>query len=235
MEKPTRMRHLLCLLLLVPSLSAAPSNGPRTCRILFLGAPDSAPETLQLFDGTASQEVELPRMNLSKIYQLPAGPLVIRMLTTAPAKPEAFPPDAPKAIIPEALAEFYLLVSSDSSNPIAPVKLQVIDADPVKFKNGQMLWFNLTSSSVGGRVGTENLTMAPNSKTILNAPASTNEDYNVNLSFRLPGEDRLNPLCETKWQHDTRTRSVLFVINQDGAGIPRVLGFSDFREPAEKP
>ncbi|MES2922769.1 MAG: hypothetical protein V4819_14540 [Verrucomicrobiota bacterium] len=227
------MRHLLCLLLLIPCLASAQSKGSRTCRVLFLGAPDGAPEKLQLFDGSASQEVELPRMNLSPVYKLPAGPLVIRMLTTAPAKPEAVSPDAPKAAIPEAMAEFYLLVSNDPANKIAPVKLQIIDADPAKFKKGQMMWFNLTPNSVGGQVGTENLAMAANSKTILNAPAAKNGDYNVNLSFRTPGDERLNPLCETKWQYDAGTRTVLFVISQEGVRIPRVLGFPDYREPEE--
>ncbi|MES2661074.1 MAG: hypothetical protein V4689_20800 [Verrucomicrobiota bacterium] len=228
------MRHLLCLLFLIPNLALAQSNGSRTCRILFLGAPDDAPEKLQLFDGTASQEVELPRMNLSKVYPLPAGALVIRMLTTAPAKPEEASPDAPKAAIAESLGDFYLLVSSDPSNKIAPVKLQVIDADPAKFKNGQMLWFNLTANSVGGQVGTQKLAMTANSRTILDAPASKSEDFNVNLSFRIPGDERLHPLCETKWQHDSRSRTVLFVINQGGSRVPRILGFPDYREPAEK-
>ncbi len=228
------MRHLLCLLFLVPCLAAAQSKGSRTCRILFLGAPDGAPETLQLFDGTASQQVELPRMNLSPVYKLPAGPIVIRMMTAAPAKPEAVPPDAPKAVIPEALADFYLLVSTDPANKIAPVKLQVIDADPAKFKKGQMMWFNLTANSVGGQVGTENLAMAPNSKIILNAPAAKNGDYNVNLSFRTPDDERLNPLCETKWQYDAGRRAVLFVVPQEGVRIPRVLGFSDHRAAEEK-
>ncbi|MES2924796.1 MAG: hypothetical protein V4819_24795 [Verrucomicrobiota bacterium] len=227
------MRRLLCLLLLVPCLASAQS-GSRTCRVLFLGAPDGAPEKLQLFDGSASQEVELPRMNLSPVYKLPSGPLVIRMLTTAPAKPELVSPDAPKAVIPETMAEFYLLVSNDPANKIAPVKLQVIDADPAKFRKGQMLWFNLTANSIGGQVGTESLAMAANSKTILNAPAAKNGDYNVNLSFRMPGDERLNPLCETKWQYDAGTRTVLFVIPQEGVRIPRVLGFPDYRAAEEK-
>ena len=231
------MRHLLCLLLLVPSLATAESKGSRTCRILYLGAPEGAPETLQLFDGTASQPVELPQMNLSPIYKLPGGPLIIRLLTSAPTKPEAVPPDAPQAVIPEAMSDFYLLISTDPANKIAPVKLQVIDADPAKFKKGQMLWFNLTANSVGGQVGSENLAMPANSKTLLNAPANKNGDYPVNLNFRAPGDARLNPLCETKWQYDAGTRTVLFVINQQGAHIPRVLGFPDYRaeEKTDKP
>lgn len=224
------MRCLLCLLYLLPALAAAQGKGPNTCRLLFLGAPDGAPEKLQLFDGTTSQEVELPRMNLSPVYHLPAGPLTLRMLAAAPAKPEGVSPDAPQAVIPETVTDFYLLVSSDPANKIAPVRLQVIDANPSQFKKGQMLWFNLTPYSVGGQLGTENLTMAANSRKIVNAPASGNEDYNVNLSFRIPGDERLYPLCETKWQHNSRARTVFFVISQQDSRTPRVLGFPDFRE-----
>jgi len=228
------MRRLLALIFALSVLGTTPSMAGRTCRVLFLAAPDNAPEKLQLFDGKASQEVELPQMNLSPVYKLPAGELVIRLLTTAPLKPEEVSPDAPKAAVPESLTDFYLLVSSDPANKIVPVKLQVIDADASKFRPGQMLWFNLTPNSVGGQVGTEQLAMAANSKAIMNAPASKNEDYNVNLSFRMPGNEVLYPLCETKWRHDPRSRSVLFVIPQAGSRSPRVLGFPDFREPEKK-
>lgn len=226
------MRYLFSLLLIVPTLAAAQSKGARTCRILFLGAPDDAPEKLQLFDGAASQEVELPQMNLSPIYKLPTGPLVVRLLATAPAKPAEVSPDAPKATVAESVADFYLLVSSDPANKLVPVKLQVIDADAAKFKRGEMLWFNLTANSIGGQVGSEQLAMAANSRTIVKPPAAENEDFNVNLSFRMPGDERLHPLCETKWLHDTRSRKLFFVVSQAGSRIPRVLGFPDYRDAA---
>lgn len=228
------MRRFTLLLCLLSALATPRSMAGRTCRILFLGAPDNAPETLQLFDGKASQPVELPQMNLSPVYKLPPGDILIRLLTTAPAKPEEVSPDAPKAAIPDALNDFYLLISSDPDNKIAPVKMQVIDADAAKFKPGQMLWFNLTPNSIGGQVGTQQLAMTANSRVILDAPATKNEDYNVNLSFRMPGNEVLYPLCETKWQHDVRSRTVQFVIVQSGSRAPRVLGFPDFREPEKK-
>lgn len=226
-----RLFHLLCLLSLV---ATAHAKTARTCRILFLGAPDGAPEKLHLFDGTNSQEVELPQMNLSPVYPLPAGPLVLRMLPSAPAKPQDVSPEAPKATLAEAITDCYLLVSTDPTNKIAPVKLQIIDADPAKFTNGQMLWFNLTNNSVGGQVGDVQLAMAANSRKIIEPPAAGNDDYNVNLSYRMPGNERLYPLCETKWQHDTRSRTVVFVVAQQGTRTPRVLGFPDYREPAPK-
>jgi len=226
------MRHFFCLLLLFPILAVGQSKGNRTCRILFLGAPDNAPEKLHLFDGVGSQEVELPQMNLSSVYKLPAGPLVVRLLAAAPTKPEDVSPDAPKTTVAEAVKDFYLIVSSDPANKIVPVKLQIIDANAAKFKLGEMLWFNLTTNSIGGRVGTEQISMAANSQAIVKSPASENVDYNVNLSFRMPGNELLYPLCETKWLHDTRARSLVFVVSQAGNRAPRILGFPDYRDAA---
>ena len=221
------MQRFFCMLFLLTALAAAAeSKGPRTFRILFLGAPAGAPEKLHLFDGTSSQEVELPRMNLSPVYQLPGGPLNIRMLPAAVAKPADVPPDAPGARIVETVTDLYLLVSSDPSNKIVPVKLQVIDVNAANFKQGEMLWFNLTANSIGGQLGTQQLAMTPNSKTIVKSPAANNDDYNVNLSFRMPGNDRLYPLCETKWLHDTRSRKLFFVVTFDTFFGPpkRLLG-----------
>ena len=228
------MRRLLCLLCLLPALAAAESKGPRTCRILFLAAPPDAPEKLHLFDGTASQAVELPRMNLSPVYKLPGGPLVIRMLPAPAAKPEDVNPAAPAATLAESVTDFYLLVSSDPTNKIVPVKLQVIDVNVANFRQGEMLWFNLTANSVGGKLGSEQLAMPPNSKAIVKSPATKNEDYEVNLTYRMPGNERLYPLCETKWLHDTRSRTLFFVISQADNRTPRVLGFPDYREAPEK-
>jgi hypothetical protein len=228
-----QMCRILFLLTLLSSLATAETKGSRTCRILFLGAPDDAPKELLLFDGKTSQEVELPRMNLSPVYQLPAGPLVLRMLTSPVTKPEEIDPQSPKATVPEAVNDLYLLVSSDPSNKVAPVRLQVIDANPGKFHTGQMLWFNLTKNRVGGQIGSQKLAMEPNSRIILDAPASANEDYQVNVTYRIPGNEQLYPLCETKWSHNPDARTIFFIIGQEGSRTPRILGFPDSREPTD--
>ncbi|MEY3896361.1 MAG: hypothetical protein RLZZ214_1881 [Verrucomicrobiota bacterium] len=133
------MRSILILLCLIPTLVTAQTKGARTCRILFLGAPAGSPEKLHLFDGTASQEVELPQMNLSPIYKLPAGAITLALLPASASKPQEVSLDAPKASVAETLTDIYLLVTSDSSNKIAPVKFQVIDVNSIKFRKGQML------------------------------------------------------------------------------------------------
>lgn len=228
------MRLLAILCCLFPLALAAQDQGGRTCRLVFLGAGDSDPQTLHLHDGTRSREVDLPRLNLSKIYPLPGGALTVRLLATPPADGEAANPAAPSAKIPETMGDLYLLVSPDPANKVAPVRLQVIDAGSDKFRNGQQLWFNLTAHEVGGQVGKRSLAMKPRSRVVLEAPATRSEEYKVNLNFRIAGKDTLYPLCETNWQHDPDSRIVLFVVNEGGSRAPRVLGFPDRREDSGK-
>ena len=226
------MRHLLYIVLLLVSLHTVQAKGGRTCRIVYLNAPDQAPETLQLFDGKKSQRVELPSINFSPIYQISPGPILLKMLPAAETDPKKVSPDAPSVAIPNAVTDFYLLVSSDPANAVAPVKLEIIDA--TKFAKGQMLWFNLTANRLDGQIGTEKLALGGNSQAILNPPATKNEDYNVNISFVKPDSELLQPFCETIWRHDPQVRNVFFVITNEGARAPRVMGLRDQRETAKK-
>ena len=233
------MRLPLFILLLVSLAAHAAEKSARTCRILFLNGTSDAPQTLHLFDGEGSQEVELTRMGFSSVYQIRSGALSLAMLPSPPApaaagSPPAIPADAPKAAIAEAITDFYLIVSSDPANKVAPVKMQVINADAANFKRGQMLWYNLTDSKVGGIVGSRKLLVEPNSRLILDAPANGLEDYHVNIHFLPPGKERPEPLCETNWTHDPRSRSVFFILKPVGSLIPRILGFPDFRETVKQ-
>lgn len=224
---------LLTLLSLLPALPAV-AQGKRTCRILFLEAPENAPRTLHLFDGTNTLEVELPRMNFSPTYPISSSATAIALLPAPPADPTAIPAGAPTARLAETVTDFYLILSHDPANAIAPVRIQLIDANPTRFRTGQMLWFNLTPNSVGGTLGSQKLNLAANSRAIIDAPANSAEDYLVNLAYRIPENPNLYPLCETKWLHDPRSRSVYFIFNTPGVRTPRILGFHDFRQP-EKP
>lgn len=228
------MKLLFTFLALSAAVAFGQSAPKHTCRILFLDGPDSAPETLHLFDGTSSQEVDLPRMNFSKVYELPAGDLVLQLLPGPIEDPEMVPAGAPSAKVPASVGDFYLLLTSDPANKVAPVRMQVINASSERLKRGQMLWFNLTKNTIGGTVGSEKLVIKPGSRTTLDPPAGTNTSYPVDLAFRIPGKEHLYPLCETRWNHDPRSRSVAFIISKEGVRTPRVMVFPDYREPQKK-
>lgn len=233
------MRIPIFALFLLSLAAQAADEGSRTCRILFLDGTDDGPEKLQLFDGTSSQEVELTRMGFSPTYKIIPGDLTLTLLPKPPAPPATagdppvIPPDAPKAALAAAISDFYLIISSDPSNKIAPVKIQVVNASAGNFKPGQQLWFNLTGNTIGGAIGSQKLSIKPNSRIILDAPANKQEDYHVNIQFLPPGKQRVEPLCETNWTHDPRSRSVYFVVNTGGI-LPRIFGFPDFRQPQKK-
>ena len=228
------MRAALFLLILSLAATAAEKSA-RTCRILFIAAPESALKTLYLFDGKTAQEVELTRMGFSPIYKVSPEAVSLALLPTAPPTPatgaaSVIPAGAPVAGIAASIRDFYLIVFSDPANRVAPVKMQVVDADTANFKPGQMLWFNLTQNKVGGIVGTRKLAINPNSRLILEEPASRLEEYHVNIRFVAPGKERPEPLCETNWFHDPRSRSVLFILQPQGSNVPRIQGFPDFRD-----
>ena len=156
------------------------------------------------------------------------------LLPSAPADPEQIPAGAPSVAVPATVTDFYLLVTSDPDNKVAPVRMNLIDASAGRLKRGQMLWYNLTDKAVGGKVGSERLAMKPGARFVLDPPARGHENYPVNLSYRIVGNDSLYPLCETQWLHDPRSRSVAFVFTLPGVRTPRVLVFPDYRGMEEE-
>lgn len=224
-------RNLLAVLslsLLCGTAFAQEKPENKTCRILFLERPAAAPQTLYLFDGVSTREVNLPGMNLSPVYELPPTTTAIALLTEIPVDPKVLPPGAPTAKIPGTLVDFYLLLMSDPSNKIAPVKMHLVNANNDKLQLGQMMWFNLTDMTIGGRLGTEKILLNPRSQAIMDAPAPAG-DYSVSLAYRVSGKELTYPICETQWTHDPRSRSLAFVIAKEGARTPRVHVYPDFR------
>ena len=225
--------HLLALLFL-SCAAHGQKAAERTCRILFLERPSGASATMHLFDGAASREVDLPGMNLSKVYVLPTGPLHLALLPAPLDDPEKLPPGAPSATVPESATDIFLLVMSDPANKIAPVRMHVVDAGAAKLRRGQTLWFNLTQLAVGGKLGSETIVLKPMSRAVMDSPRNDAGDYHVHLAYRREGKEHLYPICETRWTHDPRSRNLGLVIARQGSRIPRVLVFPDFREEKRK-
>ena len=224
----------VCLFFLFHLSLVGIAEAQRTCRILFIGAAKGAPKELVLFDGEGYQEVELPKMNLSPVYKLPAGDISLRLLTKQPETPEQIPAGAPGVEVAEGIGDFYLLISNDPKNKVIPVAMKVVDADPGKFRRGEMLWFNLTENRIGGKLGSEKFDLKPNSRQISKAPINEAGQFPVELYFLMPGKEDIWPLCETKWIHNPNGRVVMFVISEKGVRVPRLMGFPDFRQEEKR-
>lgn len=221
------MRLILLLLLFASVLSAQESE--RTCRILFLNAPQQASSKYYLFDGQKSQEVTLPRLSFSPIYKLQPGDIKLWLLTSPVAKAEEIPPGSPSVIVDAAMIDLYLLITNDPTNSVLPLRMQIVNANYDKIGLGEMLWINLTKKHLAGKIGRSSLKLAPNSSTMVNKPASSPEDYPVEIYFRVAGDDRTHPLIESQWRHDPRSRCVVFVFDEGRRRAPRIKSFSDFR------
>ena len=141
--------------------------------------------------------------------------LKLRLLTSPVADPESIPADAPAAVVPEDHADFYLLITSDRQNPVAPVRMGIINANDTHLARGQMLWFNLTDKAVAGTVGREKITIKPGARELIKEPRSGKGDYPVDLYFLIKGDNFIHPLCETQWRHDPRSRSLVFIMTEN--------------------
>ncbi len=226
------MSRILLIVLLFPFLATAKEKPAqkRTCRIVFLAPPADAPTNLFLFDGVASQEVAMPEMNFSPTYRVRAGEAVLSLTPEAMAKGGKVPVGAPNAKLPAAFSDFYIVITHDPSNTVAPVSLQILDAGPEKFRKGQMLWYNLTPNMISGQLGSQKLELAGHARAIIYDPANANEPFEVNLSYLTPGDPVPRPISQTQWIHDTRPRMVMFVHGKEGNVAPKITGFKDLRE-----
>lgn len=217
--------------LLLSAASGEPARGTRAIRILFLNASNQAPRTAHLFDGRSSHEVELSRMNLSPVYKLPGGALQLHLLAQSVTNSKQIPAKAPAALIPETMGDAYLLCLADPENPILPLRIDVVDAGKEKFRDGMMMWFNLTPHSVAGKVGTEKVQLRPDSRVLVKPPTDEADSYPVIMLHMIRGDDQVYPICETRWMHDPKSRQLVFVYEEAGKRLPRIQGFPDFRPP----
>jgi hypothetical protein len=155
----------------------------------------------------------------------------LKMLSSPIVDPFVVPEGAPFVVLPEDFQHVYLLVISDPKNKVTPVKMLVVNANYDKIGRGEMLWFNLTKSTVAGYIGSQKLQIKPGARSLIKAPASGQKDYSVKVAYRMLGEESIRPLCETRWSHDARSRSLVFIVNEKNRKLPRIRSFSDYRIP----
>lgn len=223
-------RHLIAVSIITLFLASGPVSA-QEFRVLYLTPPADAPDTLFLFDGKSTTEVDIPNLNLSRPYDLPDGTRKIWLLAAPPVDPEEIPEKTPSAIIPENIGDFYLILTNDSANKQIPLQLRIVGADPGNFPQGGMLWFNLTENSIKGKLGEQTLSMGPNSSKVIPAPLSKTGNYKVGIAYRSASQERYWPICMTTWQHDQKSRSLGFVIQPTRGQTPRIQVFKDFTQP----
>ncbi len=229
--------HYLLLALLTVLLSPfVQADSERTCRIVFLDRPADAPKLLHLFDGSNSQEVELPSMNLSPMYKLAPDVTQLKLLIAKVGDPKEVPADAPSVDIPADYTDFLLLVISDPDHQITPVKLEAVNLVSENFKIGQTLWSNRTDKTIQGKLGEQILSLEPESSKILDAPVSekgvsTSGYYSASFTYQVQDQGAFEPITEQQWWHDAKSRHLGFIVNSGGK-LPKIYFYRDFRDPS---
>lgn len=233
MKNPDFILRALLAFALLGCAQAAPE---RTCRIVFPDRPQDAPRSLHLFDGKQSEEVELPSMNLSPVYELAPGTIQLKLLSAKVEVPKQVPADAPSVEVPAGCADFILLVTGHPDNKTAPVKLELVDLGSENFKVGQTLWANHSDKTIEAKLGEQTLSLEPGGSEILDAPASdkgvpTSGYYNATFTYQAQPDAAFEPITEQQWWHDANSRHLGFIVNTGGK-LPKIHFYRDFRDPA---
>ena len=203
---------------------------PRTCRIVFPERPQSAPKIAYLFDGARSQAVSLPSMNLSEVIEMPGGDLTIAMTTSAISDPELLPPQAPVLKIPEGVMDFYIIITPDPENKTLPIKMNLVDTGGGKLKAGETLWYNFTGHRIVAKLGSAQMTVDPQGRTISKDPIPASGYYVAQFTYQAKGVGAFAPITEQSWWHDDKSRHLGFMYNSGGK-LPKIYFYRDFRDP----
>jgi hypothetical protein len=222
------MRFFLTFLMAaaIPALAEPPTG--RTCRIVFPERPNDAPQAAHLFDGKGSHQVTLPSMNLSEVIALPPGEITLRMTAEETKDPAAVPSGAPELRIPEAVKDFYILVSSDPANPTLPLKLKMVTAGDGELKPGETIWSNLTDHRIQAKLGDISLTVESGGQAVSKDPVPKSGYYKAEFTYQIDGEGDYRKITEQQWWHDAASRHVGFMVSNGGM-LPKIYFYRDFR------
>ena len=228
---------LLLLTLCLPALGQDTQEGPeaeepgkakRTLRIVFPERPNDSPKIAYLFDGKKSQQVSLPSMNFSEVIALPPGDISVLMTASEITDPENLPTGAPSLNIPESVRDFYILITPDSSNSTFPLKLNMVNVENSKFKEGETLWFNLTNHQIVAQLEGSHLIVPANGQAVSKPPMPQSGYYKAEFAFQPEAKGQLQRITEQQWWHDAGSRHLGFIANTGGR-LPKIYFFRDFR------
>jgi hypothetical protein len=234
------IRHFSCLLVLVASLSAAPgASSPRSLRMVYVQAPDDAPEKIVLLVGAdtkASREMDLPRMSVStNRCEIPAGLVRVFAATKAPTRDDPLPANAPFVDIPEAMqAPLLVLLPSDGTGPLA-FRMLPVDFSDDAAPDSSVVWFNLTERTVFARLGSAQVVVAPRRSGTVVPSGKVGDNYPVMVDLSPDeGEAETVPFLRARWAKDAGRRDLLFVFNDVGRKYPRLVCVPALKEPEAK-
>ena len=202
----------------------------RTCRIAFPERQVSSPKMIYLYDGSDNHRLSLSAASLSPVLKLPSGDITLIMAAAPITDAKTIPKAYPKLEIPKDLKDFYLFFSNDKANKELPVKMQLLDYNPEKFKEGDTLWHNFTNHQVAAKFGEFKLSLEAGKSTITAKPIEKSGNYRIEFTYKPNSKGEFRPITEQLWFHDVNNRHLAFFLN---GRIPRICLFRDFRSEEE--
>ena len=219
----------LSLIFCVPAFSQEKVQQVRTCRVFIPESLDAKITELYLFDGQTSYDVQPARKNLSPVYKLTNSSQVLSLSLDQGATAEKPPVDSPKINIPEGITDLLLLLLPDPSNPTIPIKFFLVDIGDPHLKIGETMWVNLTKNTISAELGSQQLTIEPESQAASKPPATTSGYYLASFSYKAPESDTFAAIMSKSWWHDATNKSIGFIIKDNNRILPNIFTVRDCR------
>ncbi len=170
-------------------------------------------------------------MNFSDPIELPEGDITVGMTPNPVLEPQDFPSAAPKISVPANLRDLYLIVLSDPTNKVFPVRFQPIDVGDNQLKLGETLWINLSKHPIEARLGDQPVKVPTGAKVVSKPPLKSNGYYKAQFIYQPNGEGPFQPVMKKSWWYDANSKNLGFIIDT-GERVPVIFLFRDQRPPA---
>lgn len=200
------------IVFIVLSCLAVTASTARVARVLYYGAPPSAPNraVVHQFD-KSPEEVALDRHNFSESFELSEGSVRLFFLPSVLPEGEPTPSGAPFVNIPEDWEKVLILVFPDASNPVMPIRLQAMNASDDVFIPGAVLFVNFSEMTVFGKVGNQRLVSRPKTVEYVLKPIEERGSYIIKLDTFKDDPKKRRPLVQQKCQYHPEIRVITFI------------------------
>lgn len=226
------MRAILLL-----ALALAQPASARSVRLLYVEAPESAPAALFVVVGKEVSRVDLPRLAISSgKAEVPDSAVRLRLAERAPSREYPLPADAPAVDLPPGSGDVLLVLLPSGQPGSLGLRAQPVDFSPARLPDGGVLWLNLSSRVLDARLGSAGARVPPGQVRPMVPGAAPGAAYPVlvDLAPSEPGVEP-TPLVRSTWLRDPGRRQLLFVLDDPGRAVPRVVAVPHRPPPPPEP
>ena len=190
----------------------------RTAQFLYFKASSDAPKTAYLYQNSAEAlEIELPGINFSPTVKLSAQAEQIVLLPKLLAEGEEMPEAAPRVKIALEWQKILFLVFENKNNPVMPIEVKAINADPKNFDKGDTLFVNFTDKNIGGTLGGEKFLLKAKAKKMFKTSRPHDTDFAAKLDFFDEYKKKKVRFIRQTWRHNALQRQVMFIYQPVGS------------------